>query len=285
MVGVYDKAGTKLIAYFYDAWGNTTTNYLTSEALSSTASFNPFTYRGYYYDSSLNLYYLNSRYYDPVTCRFISPDSALITRTSPLGMGYKNLFSYCDNNPVMRVDSSGAAWETIFDILSLGGSILDVQHNPDNFWAWLGLGLDVVDVCVPFVGGLGEAVDAYRLYDNAYDTFDAFYDTGRFIENADDLTDATIDTYNNLRKVHKGSGLEVHHIIEKRLITTKSEHGNVLSVALDKETHRQFTNAWRAELGYGKTYNKDKVYDAAMKIYANYPTLKRAAIETISKYF
>ena len=288
IVGVYDKAGTKLIAYFYDAWGNTTTNYLTSEALSSTASFNPFTYRGYYYDSSLNLYYLNSRYYDPVTFRFISPDSALITRTSPLGMGYKNLFSYCDNNPVMRVDSSGAAWETIFDILSLGGSILDVQHNPDNFWAWLGLGLDVVDVCVPFVGGLGEAVDAYRFYDTVddiLDTADAFYDVGKAIDAADDIYDASkIGTYNDLRKIYKGSGLEVHHIIEKRLIPNIN-HGEMLSVALDKKTHRKFTNAWRAELGYGLKHEKPEIYNAAMKIYANYPTLKRAALETISKYF
>ena len=35
---------------------------------------NPLRYRGYYYDSESGLYYLQSRYYDPITCRFISAD-------------------------------------------------------------------------------------------------------------------------------------------------------------------------------------------------------------------
>ena len=117
MVGVYDKAGTKLIAYFYDAWGNTTTNYLTSEALSSTASFNPFTYRGYYYDSSLNLYYLNSRYYDPVTCRFISPEPNVdkcIFDSQKSIVGY-NTYVYCINNPINFYDPTGE-WTYNFNI-------------------------------------------------------------------------------------------------------------------------------------------------------------------------
>ena len=38
---------------------------------------NPFRYRGYYYDTESGLYYLNSRYYDPVTGRFINADSYL----------------------------------------------------------------------------------------------------------------------------------------------------------------------------------------------------------------
>ena len=35
---------------------------------------NPFRYRGYYYDVESGLYYLNSRYYDPQTGRFINAD-------------------------------------------------------------------------------------------------------------------------------------------------------------------------------------------------------------------
>ena len=37
--------------------------------------YNPFRYRGYVYDEETGLYYLNSRYYDPELCRFISADS------------------------------------------------------------------------------------------------------------------------------------------------------------------------------------------------------------------
>ena len=32
-------------------------------------------YRGYYYDTETGFYYLQSRYYDPITHRFINADS------------------------------------------------------------------------------------------------------------------------------------------------------------------------------------------------------------------
>jgi len=38
------------------------------------AHINPFRYRGYYFDVETGLYYLNSRYYDPETGRFINMD-------------------------------------------------------------------------------------------------------------------------------------------------------------------------------------------------------------------
>ncbi|MBR2634576.1 MAG: RHS repeat-associated core domain-containing protein [Clostridia bacterium] len=57
-------------------------------------------YRGYYYDAETGFYYLQSRYYDPVTCRFISADSAWILTATPMGLTDKNLYAYCLNNPV-----------------------------------------------------------------------------------------------------------------------------------------------------------------------------------------
>ena len=35
---------------------------------------NPFTYRGYVYDTGTSLYYLQSRYYDPNMGRFLNAD-------------------------------------------------------------------------------------------------------------------------------------------------------------------------------------------------------------------
>ncbi len=64
---------------------------------------NPFRYRGYYYDIESGYYYLNSRYYDPVTGRFLNGDS-LLNQESVLG---NNIFSYCLNNPVNMADTSG----------------------------------------------------------------------------------------------------------------------------------------------------------------------------------
>jgi hypothetical protein len=54
IVAVYNTSGTKLVSYIYDAWGNTTVTYSNGGA-STTAVKNPFTYRGYYYDSDLGL--------------------------------------------------------------------------------------------------------------------------------------------------------------------------------------------------------------------------------------
>ena len=56
-------------------------------------------------------YYLGSRYYDPVIGRFINPDTTDVLTANPTAMTDKNLYAYCDNNPVMRVDKDGNIWE------------------------------------------------------------------------------------------------------------------------------------------------------------------------------
>ena len=53
------------------------------------------------------MYYLKTRYYDPITCRFINADSYLQTAQ---GFYDKNVFSYCENDPVNRVDTEGDFW-------------------------------------------------------------------------------------------------------------------------------------------------------------------------------
>ena len=78
---------------------------------------NPFRYRGYYYDSETQFYYLNSRYYDPEVGRFINADGYVSTGQNILG---SNMFTYCGNNPVNRADAGG---EFFFAALSLGTMI------------------------------------------------------------------------------------------------------------------------------------------------------------------
>ena len=77
----------------------------------SIAAKNPFTYRGYYYDSDIRLYYLQTRYYDSVTGRFINADGYVSTGQGILG---NNMFAYCGNNPVMFVDPTGE-WPKFVD--------------------------------------------------------------------------------------------------------------------------------------------------------------------------
>ncbi|MBQ8767777.1 MAG: RHS repeat-associated core domain-containing protein, partial [Clostridia bacterium] len=165
VLGIYNANGVLLAAYEYDAWGNVLSvtdvngNAITSET--HIANINPFRYRSYYYDSETGLYYLNSRYYDPVIGRFISPDTTDILSVQA-DLYDKNLYAYCDNNPTGRVDVSGYAWETVFDIASLCISMAEVAVNPADAWAWVGLAFDTLDL-IPFVTGLGETAKALRL--------------------------------------------------------------------------------------------------------------------------
>lgn len=112
------------------------------------------------------------------------------------------------------------------------------------------------------------------------ETVDSLYDASR---TADRFADS-IGTYKDLKKLNKGSGLEVHHIVEKRFapsISTNLKQNEMLSVALDPAEHRIFTNKWRQRLPYGKTYSKDGIWAAAQEIYADYPSLLDAARKTI----
>jgi RHS repeat-associated protein len=74
---------------------------------SSVEGFNPFRYRSYVYDTETELYYLQSRYYDPKTGRFINADDSDYTDTdsgSPLST---NMFAYCENNAISGYDPNG----------------------------------------------------------------------------------------------------------------------------------------------------------------------------------
>ena len=97
--------------YVYDAWGNC--KVLNSDGVEvdfeKNRNFightNPFRYRGYYFDYETGFYYLQTRYYDPQTGRFISADS--IEYLDPETLGGLNLYAYCGNNPVMATDETG----------------------------------------------------------------------------------------------------------------------------------------------------------------------------------
>ena len=76
-----------------------------STEYSTIASLNPFRYRGYIYDSETGFYYLQSRYYDPETCRFLNMDS--VDYADPETLNGLNLYAYGLNNPVMFLDPTG----------------------------------------------------------------------------------------------------------------------------------------------------------------------------------
>ena len=101
IIGIVDKNAHTVARYSYDAWGVCTVVADTSEC--SVAAVNPFRYRGYYFDVDTSLYYLQSRYYDPVVGRFVNADEILFVGIG----GLYNLFGYCGNMPIGDIDESG----------------------------------------------------------------------------------------------------------------------------------------------------------------------------------
>ena len=108
VVAILNTSGTAVVEYTYDAWGKL---YSTIGTLADTlGEVNPLTYRGYVYDSDTELYYLQSRYYDPEVGRFINADGLVATGQGLLG---NNMFAYCNVNPVNYSDHCGfASWGT-----------------------------------------------------------------------------------------------------------------------------------------------------------------------------
>ena len=102
-----DANGAVVVKYVYDGWGNHGIEVVDS-ACEMLANLNPFRYRGYYYDSETKLYFLKTRYYDPEIGRFMTIDG--IEYLNPETINGLNLYAYCGNNPVMRVDENGNAW-------------------------------------------------------------------------------------------------------------------------------------------------------------------------------
>ena len=103
IVAITDKYGAKVVEYTYDAWGKVLTT--TGSLASTIGASNPYRYRGYWYDTETGLYYLQSRYYDPTTGRFINADILVSTEQGILGC---NMFAYCENNPANYKDPNGS---------------------------------------------------------------------------------------------------------------------------------------------------------------------------------
>ena len=99
---ILDRNTQEVVRYEYDSWGKLES--VTGKLASTVGEINPFHYRGYYYDTETGLYYLNSRYYDPVTCRFLNADDILGANQDVLSY---NLFAYCSNNPINYIDPNG----------------------------------------------------------------------------------------------------------------------------------------------------------------------------------
>ena len=154
VTGLVSASGTRVVTYTYDAWGNPLST--TGSLAATLGEQNPLRYRGYVYDTETGLYYLQSRYYNPGWGRFINADDTSVLRVSPSKANWdKNLFAYCDNNPVNRVDSVGDLWTELFLGAGISAAFNLAGQLKSNGGDWTS-----VDWCSVGRSGLGGAASA-----------------------------------------------------------------------------------------------------------------------------
>ena len=201
ITGIFNESGSQVVWYEYDAWGNRVSGAWVVHSENKYKDLfyaNPFRYRGYYYDEETGFYYCGSRYYDPIIGRFINADITNTLMNTPMAYTDKNLYAYCDNNPVMRVDNGGEFWDVVLDVISLCASVADVVTNPDDPWAWVGLGADVVSLVVPFATGGGLLVDVLTKTDDVVDL-------AKSVGNTVDVVDAVTDSAKVVGQISDGT--------------------------------------------------------------------------------
>ena len=259
---------------------------------------NPFRYAGQYYDKETGTYYLRARYYDPVIGRF--------TREDPARDG-TNWYLYCYNNPIRYVDPSGKIpLETFADAVSAWFSFKELINDPSlktaGFLAW-----DVAALFTPYATGsyVAKGLSLFGRADDVSDLVRAFTKVDNLADAADVFkanSKNIVGSYKDIKRVVKGlgiKGMEVHHLVEKRFADVLGIDPNeILSVALEKDTHRKLTSDFRKEIGYiydfsnskrTNTVDADQVWEAIVKVYESneltqyLPELKQQLLDSASK--
>jgi RHS repeat-associated protein len=104
VIGLINSAGTQVVKYTYDAYGNTISTTGSESGSTQVGGKNPYRYKGYRLDAETNWYYLQSRNYSPSLSRFISADDVV---GKPGELLSHNMFAYARSNPINHADSEG----------------------------------------------------------------------------------------------------------------------------------------------------------------------------------
>lgn len=253
-VALADANGVVQTNYTYEPFGKT--------SVSGAASSNAQQFTGRENDGD-GLYFYRARYYHPTFGRFVSED--------PIGFagGDWNLYAYVGDSPTNATDPSGRiVIAPIVGACALGAAASVLTDLALNFLG--GRKNDLGDLlgsaavgCVAGVVGLGVGKWLAK-------GFGALSRAAEF----------GIKPYAALKAALRGTGLEAHHIIEKRFAALLGvDETQMLSVAVTRAEHDAFTAAWRSEIGYGAgTHNAtaEQVLAAARKIYKDYPDILAA---------
>lgn len=101
VIALTDDSGNVVESYDYDAWSYVQYAYdANGNTISESEIGNRYLFQGREYDWNTGFYYFRARWYNPETGRWLSKD--------PKGIaGGLNLYAFCKNNPVCRVDPLG----------------------------------------------------------------------------------------------------------------------------------------------------------------------------------
>ena len=105
IIAITNTFGRTVAKYSYDAWGVCTI--VEDSSGLNIAAINPFRYRGYYYDSEIGMYYLQSRYYDSVVGRFLNGDDCDFLYRFKGSLEALNCCNYCASDPINKTDPTG----------------------------------------------------------------------------------------------------------------------------------------------------------------------------------
>ena len=172
-------------SYDYDAYGN--------EKNPDAADANPFRYCGEYFDKETGTYYLRARYYAPGIGRFISEDSYWGKDNDPLSL---NLYTYCENEPINRIDPSGHDWldKVIDSILNFFGISSDLDETAT------GPHSDMYKISTAFYWGIQTDITFFCM-----NYTQAFFDTIEWAAQQDAITTAISPVKQNLNSLSKGA--------------------------------------------------------------------------------
>ena len=157
IVAILDSTGTAVVNYVYDAWGRPISK--TGSMAGTLGTVQPFRYRGYVYDEETGLYYLRSRYYNPNLGRFVNADRVFDANAS---VTTYNQYAYCDNCPVIYLDSEGRGLFTSLVIGFVVGALVSGIIEAAK-------GGDVEDIIISAVaGGVSGLISVIPVFRNPY---------------------------------------------------------------------------------------------------------------------
>ncbi|MGI5172106.1 RHS repeat-associated core domain-containing protein [Treponema sp. OMZ 840] len=245
----------------------------------------PFKFTGKERDEETGLYYYGARYLDAKTSRWLTTDPALGEYVSGTEKGeggiYNqvnfNLYHYAGNNPVKYTDPDGKVFCLVTAGIGAGigfaygayksytetGAVDLREAGKDALIGGIiGLGLGAT-AAVALTGSATASVTAVAV--SAKAAVAVTFGAGGTITtmgekawgNLQRAEEFGIQAYSDLRNAIANTGLQAHHIIEKRFLPALQKLGltanKMLSVAVTPEEHQVFTNAWRSFFKYGKT--------------------------------